>query len=1020
MTRAALGAAMVLGLVLAELMAVVIARRDRITGVWELQNGIVFLLPTLVLGAALLGLTGTGIGVLAARGRRRAARVALAVLGAVFGGAVAWGVGGGRHLATLPTRGGFALAVALGAAALAGLAAPALARAVEHAPRRVACAGAALVVGLELVNRFVLVRLYPVFHLGLALATLLSAAALVGALAASRPRPRGARRWAPALGLVGAAVLAGAALLPAAVRLSRFDNFRLLLLEDAPISGHAVRLAAELAPPPPLRQDAEPGLAEPAPGRSLDLGGRDVVLITIDALRADHVGAYGYGRPTTPNIDRLARESVLFTHAYCATPHTSYSITSLMTGKYMRPLLLQGAGRDSDTWATLLRTYGFRTAGFYPPAVFFIDPSLFESFSQSRLGFEYSKVEFMEGQGRLRQVADYLKAQASDQRVFAWVHLFGPHEPYEAHPEHAFGSRDIDRYDSEVAAADATVGELVKLFRARQPDAVVIVAADHGEEFGDHGGRYHGTSVYEEQVRVPLIVSAPGAIAARRIDEPVQTIDLLPTLLSALGVPRPPRVRGRDLGPLLTGKRAAGPGLALAETEEQAMLAEGRHRLVCERKVGACRLFDVIADPGQKNDVSGEAAARFRELRNRLRELGASHGRFEVRGLRAEGRGWPAAILRGVTGDGDAAEEIAALLDDADVAIRRKAAELLFKLRRPESAPALRLALSRDEDGEVKRWAALALTRLDEGAPLAYELVKSDDRDWRRLAALALAESGDRRGEATLIEWWKDGGARDYERARELLDAFAKVRSKDAVWPLVQSLDDVRLRPHIARALAQIDEEAARVPLVKALARERYQSARVAIAEALVDLGAEAELAPPLVRFLGVPDPLPGGVGLATRAKILEHVGGPSERARRRLVRESDLGVALTLVVPRGGNGRGVRALVRGRSRQAAGTVYLGARLDLLKYNAKGEPIKVRNLPRIDPKRELRLRLPVTDEAVEVHAPLPPALGARPGRAVQLVVFADRHVELEAVALVPLADELPPPPPKPWKAGQAP
>ena len=148
----------------------------------------------------------------------------------------------------------------------------------------------------------------------------------------------------------------------------------------------------------------DPACVAPEPrgsARPLDLGKRDILFISIDALRADHVGVYGYKRNTTPHIDALAKKGVIFTHAYCPTPHTSYSVTSMMTGKYMRPLLLQGAGEDSDTWASLLRTYGYRTAAFYPPAVFFIDPNRFTTFKKSHLGFEYAKVEFKEGAGRV-------------------------------------------------------------------------------------------------------------------------------------------------------------------------------------------------------------------------------------------------------------------------------------------------------------------------------------------------------------------------------------------------------------------------------------------------------------------------------------------------------------------------------------------------------------------------------------------------------------------------------------------
>ena len=112
---------------------------------------------------------------------------------------------------------------------------------------------------------------------------------------------------------------------------------------------------------------------------------------------------------------------------------------------------------------------------------------------------------------------------------------------------------------------------MIDLVRQRRPHAVVIVSADHGEEFGEHGGRYHGTTVYEEQVRVPLMISAgEGLPAGARRTEPVQTIDLLPTVLNALDIPRPPRMRGRDLGELLTGKKPEGQGFAHAETEESA------------------------------------------------------------------------------------------------------------------------------------------------------------------------------------------------------------------------------------------------------------------------------------------------------------------------------------------------------------------------------------------------------------------------------------------------------------------
>ncbi len=1013
-----------------ELIVVATISHARIASVWELQFATLWLAPVALLAGAVLGGAGGVLFWLAGKAEQLGSRRLLAALVALGSAAGAWGVGGGRHLATLATRGGFALGVGITVGAVVYAAAPAVARWMESRPATIAATAAVLILCVELENRFVMVRLYPAFHYGLSALALLAAPWLTLAWPQTTPEPsKGWRRWVgPVLPAV-VVLVALAVARPAAARLAYFDNFRLLLLDQAPLLGQGVRLAAELAPPAPLPSAGtacdpmlDPDCVAPEPrgaDRPLDLRHHDILFISIDALRADHLGVYGYQRNTTPHIDALARKGVIFTHAYCPTPHTSYSVTSMMTGKYMRPLLLQGAGEDSDTWASLLRTYGYRTAAFYPPAVFFIDPKRFTHFKNTHLGFEYAKVEFKEGAGRVAQVMRYLDGEKSSNNVFVWVHLFAPHEPYEAHKGHDFGDRDIDRYDSEIAFADDTVGQLVSGFRKRRPGTDVIITADHGEEFGDHGGHYHGSSVYEEQVRVPLVMSLPGVKGPHRIGEVVQTIDLLPTVLGALDIPRPPRVRGRDLGALIAGKRKSGDGLALAETDQQSLLAEGPYRLICQRRIGACRLFDLATDPHERRDARHDHPERFRKMRVRLRELNASHGRYEVRGLRAEGKDWPAPILRGVAGDGDAAGDIAGLLDDADPAIRRKAAELLFELKRPETAPALRLALGRDEDTDVKRWCALALTRLGQGAPLTFELAKSKDLHWRRLAALALAESGDSRGADTLVDWWKDDQARDYERSRQLLTALADIKDKDAVWPLMQSLGDVRLRPYIAASLAKIGDESARGPLIKALERERYQSARVAITRALVQLGAGAGIARPLIRWLGVPDPLAGGLGFAVKAGILENIGGPDKHALDKLRRQSELGVELTLVVPPGGNGKGVRALVQAHTDgRQKGEVHIGLPLSRIKYNSKGEAIRSHNLPQIDSSNSLTLEIPASGKPVEVAGVLPASMHAKAGHAIQLVVFADRQVVLQALALVPLADELPPPAPKPWKPGR--
>lgn len=1006
-------------LALAELALVLILSGRRLASVWESHMGLLFLGPTLLVAAGVAGALGAVADYALSEGRQTG-RPVLAALAGLGAGAVGFGVGGGRHLATLEARSGFALLLAAAGGFVAWTLYDRLMRERRERPDVLGLGCLAAALACELVNRFVLVRLYPAFHAGLSALTL--AAGVLGVLILF-PGPRTDRRrgWLVALALLLPLLVAVPA---SARRLSRFDNFRLVLTEAAPLGGQAVALAARVAPPPAFQSEIacdDPAtcvdaVAGKSATRSIDWRGRDVLLVTVDAVRADHVGAYGYRRPTTPNLDRFAKEGVVFEHAYTPTPHTSYAITSLMTGKYMRPLLLQGMGLDSDTWAGLLRKYGYRTAAFYPPAVFFIDAARFETFSARSLDFEYRWVEFAEGATRLAQVERYLGESGADKPLFVWVHLFSPHEPYEAHAEHGFGDRDVDRYDAEIAHSDATFGRIAAAFLARRPRGIVIATADHGEEFGDHGGRYHGTSVYEEQVRVPLVVWAPGVVAPRRVNEPVSLIDLLPTVLSAMDIPPPPRLRGRDLGPLLAGTAAAGDGLAYAETDEQALLAQKSLRLVCARRLGACRLFDLATDPVEQRDVAEARSTERNALRDKAREIGASHGRFELGGLRAEGKGWPAPIRRALAGDGDAAPELAELLDDADLGIRRKAAELLFELRRQESAPALRLALAREEDPETRSWLALGLTRLGQGAPLVAELLGAQDRRFARLAALALGEAGDKRGEGLLIDWWRDAASHDFERSRQILEVFAALRSKDALFPLLQSLPDVRLRPYVARTLARIGDEAAISPLLKAFADERLSSTRVALGESLVDLGAKEELAVPLRRFLGVPDPLPGGVALAVRAKILEHVGGPKGRDLEKLRRQADLGQAVEIVVPASNVRKGIRVIVRARSTGTTpGEVVVSSGRHLIQFDREGKARRKKGVPPLDASRSVRLEIPVSDAFVEVAAPVPESLGLRPASSAELVVYASTGVTLDALSVVPLADELPPPAPKPWK-----
>ncbi len=1023
-------------LVFVEQAYVLVGARVAFAGAWEVSTVRWTLTPLALLLLAPLALPFA----LAAEGARRWPRIVEPVsvgLAALVG----FGVSGGRHFASLPLRALFV--VVCGAVGFAGarwLLSPVLAL---GGRRPWAASLLALVVAAVAwwLDGHAYAHLYPAAHLALFALTLAAAALVLAPLAETRGTTG---RVLLALGFV--LTLGGLLVVPRLSRkLAAADNVRFIALDHGPILGRVVEVAARVAPPRPMDEDPHGDDAAPPPGeipRALDWSNRDLLLVTIDALRADHVSSYGYARQTTPELDALVGQGTVFRAAYCPTPHTSYSITSMMTGKYMRPLLAMGLGADSETWAGAMRRYDYRTAAFYPPAVFFVDEERFVDFAARGLDFEYRRVEFKDAGLRSAELASYLQSAPPERPVFAWVHLFEPHEPYVFHPEHPFGDpaapTDIDRYDSEIATADAAVGELVRTMRRARPGAVVIVTADHGEAFGEHGARYHGGDVHDEQVRVPLVVVGPG-VTVKEIRAAVQTIDLLPTVLSALGVPRPARLRGRDLGPLLampatsttsstSTASALPPGyaapVAFSETDDYARVTAGATAadvLVCQRQVRACTLYDRTNDPGELHDVSAASPAKAAELRRVLTGIERDNGRFE----RGEGADWPEPIRRGLQGDLAAAEDIEPLLDDAQLAVRQEAADVLYRLHDPATIPALRRALARDEDPTVRKLAALGVARAGAGAtaaaadggplepapPLVEALLHDPDVAYRRRAALTFAERGDPRGEAELVSYWAaeaPGNGNDadpspaalaaldagvaarseltFEQARTLLAAIRKAHLRAAAPVLVRSLGDVRLRTDLAVTLGSLGVKEVAPALLAQLTDERYVSARAAEAEALVALGVKEDLRAPLERFAGVPEPLPEVVDLAERAGLL--------------------------VAPAGWRAPGAPA-----SLDATLTVD----------HAVADPAAA--------SAEVRLLLAVPPDQAPVHVTATPtgASGsAAPLELVAVPVSATlQRVELPASAhpgfrlktaepivaawLVPHAPEIPPPPPRPWR-----
>jgi arylsulfatase A-like enzyme len=506
-------------------------------------------------------------------------------------------------------------------------------------------------------------RLYPSLH------WTLSGVALSGALLAAAAWP--ARVTGGVKVFVLSVVFFAAA--PLSVWLLRdASNASFVVERSAPLTGKVVRA---------LRRGGDGlGTAGPrpeptpraAPTAGIDLRDRDVLLVTVDALRADRLRALG-GSGIAPHMDALAAEGALFRRAYSSTPTTSYAVGSLLTGKYLEAAMdLADAPREHPTIAELLARHGYQTAAFYPPAIFFVDEERFADMEADGFGFAHREVGFTGADARVVDASAWLREASPDAPVFVWAHFFEPHEPYDPPDGYERGATLAERYDGEVAAVDNALAELVAAFRRERPGATIILTADHGEELGDHGGHYHGTTLYDEQVRIPLIWSSPGVVEPAVYDVPVDLPDIATTLLAALGVPRDARMRGDDLGPVLGGHPDLGPSHAFAVVGDEHMATDGLLKAICAIGAEGCRLYDLVRDPEERRNLGTEREADVARLRGALSQHLSSIPSGEMR-ARREG-GPPPELARAELGDPTVGPELVPLLGSEDPEVRAAAA----------------------------------------------------------------------------------------------------------------------------------------------------------------------------------------------------------------------------------------------------------------------------------------------------------------------------------------------------------
>jgi arylsulfatase A-like enzyme len=576
-------------------------------------------------------------------------------------------------------------------------------------------------------------------------------------------------------------------------------------------------------------------------GAHLPLQGLDLVLVTVDALRADRVRALG-GSGRMPVLDAMTTRGVTFRRAYCATPHTSYSLASLMLGTYARSVLaLPGVRRERETLATWLGAAGYVTAAFFPPAVFAVDGERFGSLRERKFGFSHADERYATAQERTASVGQWLDGRRAGERVFVWVHLFEPHEPYELHSEHAYGEEREQRYDAECSAADDALGGLIEAFRHHGRRAAWIVTADHGEEFGDHGGNFHGTTVYDEQVRVPLVMEVPG-VRAGVVSEPVSLVDVAATVMGGVGLSRPPGVRGNNLGALVLS--SAHDTRAFVATGSLRAVVTSQDKLIADLSDGTLERYDLTNDPHERNNLADLDPARTRRLRGELAAWESTHARYDNQraGTASDVQELPDVLQRAVQGDTSVANDVARFLGSGGFVVRRAAAHVLGDLAVTSSL--VMEGLMRETtapDASLRREAgvSLALLRDVRGRDLAraamHDRTLGSDMHFR--ASLGLGRVGDHTAVSELCVGMLRRGATDAQRdaAIEILRILNDPQAFDA-W--VQLLGDPRLAPHAAAALEALGDVRAIEPLRAAMTTQRYPLTLRAVASALVTLHA--------------------------------------------------------------------------------------------------------------------------------------------------------------------------------------
>jgi len=461
--------------------------------------------------------------------------------------------------------------------------------------------------------------------------------------------------------------------------------------------------------------------------------GTPIILISVDTLRSDHLPAYGYGGVETPAIDRFRRDSVLFERAYTHVPTTLAAHTSLLTGLLPSTHgVRDNLGYTVDTTKGRLLQQTLKDAGYATGAGVSAMSlrratgigtgfDIFRDLSERPTGPGDGSVQSVERPGAetLEAVRPWLRSVA-DRPFFLFFHTYEPHTPYAPPPEYA--ARFPSPYDGEVAAADDVVGDLLDELRGLglYERALIVFLSDHGEGLGDHGEDEHGVFLYRSTLQVPLMLKLPQLErAGETVSDPVQLIDVYPTLMAALGLEYGEDLRGT---PLLARSRPEPRHAPIyAETffprihfgwSDLASLIAGRYHFVDAPQP---ELYDLVQDPDEMHNLVGSEPALEEELQTALRsydrklEAPAEVDAETRRGLEALGYVGAAAV----TGDEVLPDPKTRVHTMADIL---PAYELYHAGDLEAAVPALQKVL--EENPRIEdAWGYLVMAQLELGRP---------------------------------------------------------------------------------------------------------------------------------------------------------------------------------------------------------------------------------------------------------------------------------------------------------------